>query len=455
MPTKPRIVTMTNSSVDVLNAIRNNASINYQNYVPVATSDPESIREIGAIIMDFPNLQNEFLSALINRIGRVILTSKLYENPLAMFKKGMLDFGETVEEIFVDIAKPFEYDPAVAETNIFKRQTPDVHSAFHVLNYQKFYKATIQQNDLRKAFLSWSGVDELIGKIVDAMYTAANYDEFLTTKYMLARHILKGQLYPIAVGTVNPANAKGVVTTIKSASNTIVFPSRKYNLAGVQTYSLKENQYILMNSKFDALIDVEVLASAFNMSKAEFMGKRVLVDGFGDLDVDRLDELFADDPNYVQPSSAEMLALNSIPCVVVDKDYFMIFDQLFEFTEQYNGEGLYWQYWYHTWKVFSVSPFANALVFTIGTPDVTGVTVSPATATVIAGQSISLGATVATDYFAPQSVDWTSSDEDIATVDKAGVVTVNPDAVSASTVTITATDTFTGDESDTCVITVA
>ena len=454
MPTKPRIVTMTNSSVDVLNAIRNNASINYQNYVPVATSDPESIREIGAIIMDFPNLQNEFLSALINRIGRVILTSKLYENPLAMFKKGMLDFGETVEEIFVDIAKPFEYDPAVAETNIFKRQTPDVHSAFHVLNYQKFYKATIQQNDLRKALLSWSGVDELIGKIVDAMYTAANYDEFLTTKYMLARHILKGQLYPVSVGTVNPANAKGVVTTIKGVSNTIEFPARRYNLAGVQTYSLKDSQYILMNSKFDALIDVEVLASAFNMSKAEFLGRRVLVDGFGNLDVDRLDELFADDPNYVQPSSAEMTALNSIPCVIVDKDYFMIFDQLFEFTEQYNGEGLYWQYWYHTWKVFSVSPFANALVFVVGTPDVTGVTVSPATATVLAGQSISLGATVATDYFAPQSVDWTSSDEDVATVDKAGVVTVSADATTGDTVTITATDTFTGLQSDTCVITV-
>lgn len=455
MPTKPRIVTMTNSSVDVLNAIRNNASINYQNYVPVATADPESIREIGAIIMDFPNLQNEFLSALINRIGRVILTSKLYENPLAMFKKGMLDFGETVEEIFVDIAKPFEYDPAVAETNIFKRQTPDVHSAFHILNYQKFYKATIQQNDLRKAFLSWSGVDELIAKIVDAMYTAANYDEFLTTKYMLARHILKGQLYPVSVGTVNPANAKGVVTTIKGVSNTIEFPARRYNLAGVQTYSLKDSQYILMNSKFDALIDVEVLASAFNMSKAEFMGRRVLVDGFGNLDVDRLDELFADDPNYVQPTSAEMTALNSIPCVIVDKDYFMIFDQLFEFTEQYNGEGLYWQYWYHTWKVFSVSPFANALVFVVGSPSITSVTVSPATATVIAGQSISLGATVVTGEFAPQSVDWTSSDEDVATVDKAGVVTVNPDATSGATVTITATSTFDSTKTDTCVITVA
>ena len=149
MATKPKIVTLTNSSVDILNAIRNNASVNYQNYVPVATSDAESIKKIGTIIMDFPALQNEFLSALVNRIGRVILTSKLYENPWAMFKKGMLDFGETVEEIFVDLAKPFQYDPAVAENEVFKREIPNVRSAFHVMNYQKFYKATVQQEQLR------------------------------------------------------------------------------------------------------------------------------------------------------------------------------------------------------------------------------------------------------------------------------------------------------------------
>lgn len=454
MATKPRIVTITNSSPDVMNAIRNSASTNYRDYVPVATADPESIREIGAVIMDYPALQNEFVSALINRIGRVVLTSKMFENPLAMFKEGMLDFGETVEEIFVDIAKPFQYDPAVAETNLFKREIPDVRSAFHVLNYQKYYKNTIQREDLRKAFLSWSGVDELIAKIVDAMYTGANYDEFITTKYMLAKRILRGQMYPVPVGTVNEANAKGVVTTIKGVSNNLEFPSREYNLTGVMNFSLKDNQYILMDSKFDALIDVNVLASAFNLSKAEFMGRRVLIDGFGSLDTARLNELFADDPNYTELTSAELTALANVPCVIVDKDFFKIFDVLFEFTEQFNGEGLNWQYWYHTWKIFSMSPFANAIVFTVGTPDVTGVTVSPATATVLAGQSITLGATVATNYFAPQSVNWTSSDEDVATVSRAGVVTVNPDATSSDTVTITATDTFTGEESDTCVITV-
>ena len=100
MATKPKIVTLTNSSVDILNVIRNNATINYKNYVPVATADAESIREIGAIIMDSPQLQNEFLSALVNRIGRVLVTSKMYDNPWSMFNKGTLEFGETIEEIF-------------------------------------------------------------------------------------------------------------------------------------------------------------------------------------------------------------------------------------------------------------------------------------------------------------------------------------------------------------------
>ena len=137
MPTIPKQITLTNSSVDIVNAIRNNASTNYQNYVPIATPDADSIREIGAIIMDFPALQNEFLSALVNRIGRVLLTSRLYAHPLANFKKGLLEFGETVEEIFVNIAKPYQYDPAVAENTVFKREIADVRSAFHIMNYQK------------------------------------------------------------------------------------------------------------------------------------------------------------------------------------------------------------------------------------------------------------------------------------------------------------------------------
>ena len=453
MPVKPKIRTLTTSAADILNVIRNNASVDYRNYVPKAdANDVESIRTIGAIIMDYPAFQNEFLNALVNRIGRVMLTSKMYSNPIAFFKKGVLEYGESIEEIFVNIAKVQEFNPEIAEQEVFKRVVPDVCAAFHIMNYQKFYKATVTQEQLKQAFLSWDGVTDLIARIVDSMYTGANYDEFLVMKYLLARHILDGRVYPVTVPTVTAENAKAIITTVKGVSNKLTFMNSEYNLAAVRTFTDKTDQYMIVNSVFDATMDVNVLASAFNMDKAEFLGHRVLIDGFGDLDVARLGEIFAGDPTYNEPSQVELAALNAIPAVIVDKDWFMVFDMLTQFTEQYNGQGLYWNYFYHVWKTFSVSPFANSVLFVPGTPSVTSVTVSPTTATVQKGGSVSLSAVVATEYFAPQTVVWTSSADDVK-VSAAGVVTVDVDA-SSTTATITATSAFDGTKKETCTVTV-
>lgn len=449
MPTIPKAQTLNASSVDILNAIRNSASTNYRDFVPTANNTPESIRRIGEIIMQYTPLQNEFLNALVNRIARVIITSKMYTNPLSMFKKGLIDFGETIEEIFVNIANPHQYDVEESENKVFAREIPDVRAAFHTLNYKKFYKQTIQNKDLNQAFLSWDGITDLISKIVNAMYTAANYDEFVTTKYMLAKAILDGRLSAI---TVDANDAKGAVTKIKGVSNALTFMSNNYNAAGVQTFTDKNDQYLLVNSQFDSEIDVEVLASAFNMSKAEFMGHRILIDGFGTLDVARLNALFKDDPNYEELSQDTLTALNAIPAVLVDKNFFMIFDNMFEFTENYNGQGLYWNYFYHTWKTFSMSPFANALVFVPAVPSVTSVTVSPTAITCKKGQSVQLSVTVETENYAPKTVNWKSDTEGV-TVDINGHVTVAT-SVTASTAKITATSTYDGTKSGLCTVTI-
>lgn len=454
MPTKPKAVALTRSSVDILNAIRNSATANYRDYVPPANPSAESIREIGAVIMQFPALQNEFLSALVNRIGRVMITSKMYSNPWAIFKQGMLEFGETIEEIFVNIAKPFQFDPAVAETKVFAREIPDVRAAFHILNYQKFYKTTIQNEQLRQAFLSWQGITDLISKIVDAMYTGANYDEFQTMKYLLAKHILNGELYPEQVPTISAENMKGVVSTIKGVSNNFEFMSTKYNLAGVANYSMKNDQFIIVNSKFDATMDVEVLAAAFNMDKADFMGHRVLVDSFGSLDTDRLDELFGGDETYKKLTEEELKALDEVPAVIVDRQWFMIFDNLFNFTEQYNGQGLYWNYWYHVWKTFSISPFANSAVFVPGKPTVTYVGISPSAITTMKGQTVLLTANVTTDNFASKAVKFTHNGGDKVTIDPLGNVTIAPD-FEDSTITVTATSVFDPTKSAQATITIS
>lgn len=466
MPTTPAILTLTGTSVDVLNAIRNSASINYRNYVPVATPDADCIRKIGAVIMDFPSLQNEFINALINRIGLVILSNKTFDNPLRAFKRGVMEYGETVEEIFVELAKPFDYNPTGAASTFMAREIPDVRASFHVVNYQKFYKQTIQPETLKKAFLSWGAMDSLIeGKIVEALYTGANYDEYLTMKYLLAQHILEGHVYPVQISGVDAANAAAAVTTIKAVSNQMTFLSDKYNIAHVRNSTEKNDQYMLINSAFDAIVDVNVLASAFNMDKAQFMGHRVLVDSFGALDTARLDVLFANDPNYTTLTSAQLSALDAIPAVIVDKDWFMVFDNLIRLDSDFNGEGLYWNYWYHVWKTFSVSPFSNAACFVAGAPVVSAVSVTPATASVVndAEHRLTCTAEVTNAYFAPKAVDWTVDSDGKAagiTVDKRGNVYI-PKSAAADSYTITATATVptaAGGSTyayDTCVITVS
>ena len=440
MATKPKIVTLSNNSVDVLNAIRNSASINYRDYVPIATADADSIREIGATIMDYPALQNEFLNALVNRIGRVILTSKSYQNPWAMFKKGFLEFGETIEEVFTNLAKPFQFDPAVAENEIFKREIPDVRSAFHVLNYQKFYKATVSQEQLRMAFMSWDGVTSLISSIVESMYTAANYDEFITMKYLLCKRILSGQMY-WATQSGTALGASNIIKSIRKNSDNLTFLSPNYNPAGVYNSTEKNNQYIIIPSFWLAEFDVEVLAAAFNMSKVEFMGHVVLVDSFTDFDTARLNELFKDDPTYTQFSANDLESLGLVAAVLVDKDFFMIFDNLQNFTENYNGQGLYWNYFYHVWKTFSTSPYANAILFTDGGNAIwenARVLVTPNAATVLPGQSVQLEAKlVVNPPFVSKAIDWESNSE-YATVNKSGVVTVLANATKGTQITITA-----------------
>ena len=453
MPKIPTTVKMSAETPEILNTIRANSSAYYQSIVPRVTSETDSPKEIGAIIMSYTALQNEFLTGLINRISRTILISRLYENPWSMFKKGLLDMGETVEEIFTNICSAQSFSPAVAENEVFKRVIPDVRTAFHTMNYQKFYKQTISDEQLRQAFLSWQGVTDLIASIVNSMYTAANYDEFLVMKYLIAKNAVNGNMYSVTIPAATTENAKSIVSTARSYSNKLTFMSTTYNPAGVSTFTPRDDQYILVNTDFDGIMNVEVLASAFNMSNAEFLGHMILVDGFGNLDIERLNALLGDTPGYQEIGSGDLTALNNIPAMLVDENFFMIFDNLAKFTEIYNSDGLYWNYSFHTWKTFSVSPFANAVIFNPVAAAVTGVTVSPSSVTVTKGQTAQFTANVTATGFAPQSVTWSvNGAADGTTISPSGLLTVDP-AETKTPLTVTATSTYTPTKSGTATVT--
>lgn len=434
----PNKVALSGNAFDVLNVIRENSSINYKEYVP-EVNDINDLKSIGNIFMDYVDLRNEFIDTLVNRIAFTLINSRLYSNPLARFKNGVMEYGETIEEVFVDLTRVHEFDPKVAERDYMKMESNDIKTAFHLLNFRKFYKVTVSSEQLSTAFLSESGVSSLINKIIESVYTSANYDEFLVMKYLLATNILNGRLYPVAVSN-NAEDTQKNVVAMKSISNAFEFMSTEYNAAGVHTYSDKSSQYIIMSADFDSKYNVDVLASAFNMDKAQFLGNRIMIDGFGKLDTKRLAEIFAGDPNYKEISAADLELLNNVPAALIDKSYFVIYDKLVEMTGDRNYQGLYNNYAYHKWSMFSTSPFANAVVFTAVTPSVTAINVTPSAVTLSKGARFNLTTNVETLGFAPQAVTYVSSSDDVL-VGYDGSIYVKDDAAEESA-TITVTSIF-------------
>ncbi len=359
------------STIDILNVIRENASLEYQNAVP-KVSEVDDIIKVGQIIAGVPGLQNQFVSALINRIGLVMANSATFNNPYASLKKGVLEYGELVEDIFVGLAKVVEYDPSKAESREFARTFPDVKSAFYKVNWRVMYPLTIQDADLEMAFLNNGDVTGFITRLINAIVVSQEYDEFLLFKYLLIKAVAHGKMYPVAV---DGSDLKNYASEFKSYRNKTKFMKRDYNEAGVRNNIEDGKLAIFIDSDFDAKFDVNVLASAFNMDKADFIGRRFLIDDFTTFDNERWEIIrqntiiqmkgeTSDDGGIIETVTDDELALmQNVKAIMIDTDWFQVYDKKSIMKETQVSSGLYWNYFYHMWKILAHSPFANAIVF--------------------------------------------------------------------------------------------
>lgn len=389
MPNRVAVNSLNASTIDILNTIRANASLEYQSLVPTVATATD-IPKVGEVLYGYPALANQFINALVNRIAAVRVKSATFNNAYAELKKGYLEFGETVEEVFVNIAKAREFSAEKAEARELKRSLPDVRSAFHTMNYRVQYPVTIQDEDLRMAFLSMNGVQDLIAKIVDSVYTAAEYDEYLLFKYLIIKAVAHGKMHPIAV---DDSDIKNAGVAFRGASNQLTFMGTEYNASGVHTTTPKADQFIFMDSLFNAQYDVNVLASAFNMDKADFMGRLKLIDSFDTFDNERFEVIMAGSDMIDEVTSAELAVMQNVLAVLVDREWFQIYDNANKFTEKYVASGMYWNYFYNVWKTVSSSPFSNAIVFVKDSATVT----LPASLTVtVTDKSTGDGGTVLT-----------------------------------------------------------
>lgn len=400
--------------------------------------DPSSLRRIGQVLDSLPKYRNAFQVGLWNMVGMILVNNMYWKNDEWVYKtlKGTLEVGDSIEDIWVEVATPEQYDANGAST-LTEFKKADILSRFHVLNYQKKYQRTVSRKDFRQAFFSFSGVYDLVMRIVDTMYNGARWDYFLACKYLLARKINDGVMKVATVEDLTGTeNIQDFLIQVQSVSNDMEFPDEEMTEAGNINSTAKTDQLFIPRNDVQAKVGVKALANAFNLEYAEYRGVELKINKFQFTPTEekRLEILFQNDPGYVPLTEEEKTALNSVFAVHLDKDWFFCMNYLFEFYEFEDPSTLKENFFLHDWKVISYSPFRNAVVYTTQTPTITSVTVTPATAQVGKGAQLQLSAEVVATGFASKKVSWNvaGANSDKTTITPNGLLVVGSDETAAS-----------------------
>lgn len=378
--------------VTLMNSILANGSAEYANFVPAATRT--NIATVANPILTYQTVQNEFLSALINKIAMTIVRRKLLSNPLAPLKKGDIPLGDGVEEVHVNRASATTFDPTGA--GLLTRTIPDVATMYHRLNRRDEYDVTISKEQLKAAFTSWENLQKLLDGIIASMYDGDSDDEYILMKNLMADAVTEGHIVTAGVPyikDISGANVSGAgngfVEALKNASSLMSFAGSNFNKYHIinpdatrrRLKTEVQDQILIVRADVANAIDVNVLANAFNLSKADFLANRVIVDNFG--------------------------AADGVAAFLCDKDFFQVYDNLRDTQEFFNPKGLYWNYFYHVWQTVSYSLLVNAIAFaftavtlTVAAVDsddvaVTGVATKGSTVKVFDADGVLLGSTTA------------------------------------------------------------
>lgn len=336
--------------IEIMNTIRDNASAEYQSRIPEATrTNCESYR-FAMIDDDNIMIANEFMGTLLNKLVKSVVHTKRFTNPLKSLKKGTKPLGDTIEEIYNNFLKGEKFDPNAGATEMMKRTLPDTKTVYHRMNYQMKYPVTVSREVLSKAFASWDALESYITSIINQLYNSAELDEFINMKQLIASAMSKNamKIVDISDPLVSAANGQEFIKTVKTVSGLMQFPNKDWNgyltaqttdTVPITTFSRKNEQVLILDTATDTSVSVDVLASTFNMSVADFNDTRkIVIDVFPD---------------------------PTMRAALVDEAFFQIYDDLFVIKSFDNGVSLYQNYWLHVWQTLAFSILVNAVAFVV------------------------------------------------------------------------------------------
>lgn len=347
-------------NASLMNAIRKNASNQYMDRVPNTTK--ATVAQTAEQLMNYQNDRNEFIDALINQVGKIEARTFSWSNPLTQYKGGMLPWGSTFEEYMVGIVPAYVYDERrqYLEGDIFGQHQIEAQSSFHTINRKEFYPLTVNRDVLRRAFLEPEGLSSLVGQLMQAVTNSDQIDEFnimcnLFNLYEENEGFFKINIPNVAAFGSTMADVKFALRRMHEARYELSYPSRRYNAAGMTSAIQNDDDLVLFcRPGFKAAIDVEALASLFNVAAADV-------------------------PFRITVLPDERWEHTDIQAILTSKHFFQVMDTLLENTNAENPVGLYHNYFYHHQGIYSFSRFVPAIAFTTGAGTEITVTPTPVT----------------------------------------------------------------------------
>ena len=323
----------------------------------IGATTQANIKKIGETITTYPTLKNEFVNVLTNQVSKQLFFNKVWENPYKMFNRGQLPYGKSIESIFVDIVKGKDRTRQTNATNLasdlLSRQTPNVKVEYYTENFQHQYPTTLSDEELKGAFRNQNGLSEMTARILQAPLTGAEFDQFLMIKHALAN--LKTAQVKIGKTAYNGLTAKEkanlITTTVKAYVKKLKFLSNNYNAQGVMTFSRPTDLYLFVPADISAFLDVEQLATAFNISKVELPTRVLDIDNFQKVNTGN----DASSNPYVEDTDALFY--------LIDKDAIQLYETLNESESFRNPQAKYTNIWFDRWGIIASCHFANAIKF--------------------------------------------------------------------------------------------
>ena len=421
-----------NSLKQSLNALRELSSTIYHEYVPII-DDATDISAFADPIMNYPEVYNEFCNVLVNKLVYSQFEAKTFNNPLQILDGDRIPLGYAGEEGYVNPAKGHGFN-ANDFAGLLIKYEADVKIQYQVLNSDLQYCVTVSRSQLKKAFTSWGNLEEFITSLANSLYNGAYIDMFRFTKNIISGAYRDNKAIYTKISAVSSeATAKALVKKARELFLNFQLPSVEYNSwskndgAGrpITTWTNPEDIVLILRNDVRSTIDVQSLASSFNISYADFMGRVITVDNF---------DVYDDEGTKVFDGS-------DIVGGIFDKSWFRIKTQDMFMENFYNPNNRTMQYFLNVIRMYNFSLFANHTLFVTEAPsiDVTAISFKDTAPSVVVGKSKQLKIT-ATPTTATSTISFTSSDTSVATVTKVDDRTVTVTGVAEGTATITATD---------------